>query len=450
MDFKLRDYILNPLAILRHRRLLQESQYWSMEKRKSYIQEKLCILLNHAVRKVPYYKRTLAPYQSQFNQMIDRLDLNLLPILTKDMIREHYQELIAENSSQLRARIDRTSGTTGAPMMFLLDRQSHMYNFAAIWRMLNWIGYTFGNRYASIIPNMEKETKRQLIYDIRQNCLKFPLINMRKDKIRRYVTILKLFNPVFIKSYASSLALFAEWIQEAGIDNYRPKAVLSCAETLLDHQKKLITEVLKCPIFDFYGQNEHACLISTCEKGIYHVHEEYSFIEFIPEGNETSEDDQPAQMVATTFDNFAMPLIRYQTNDLAIPNSHSDRCTCGRTYKTISRIIGRVDDVIFTPEGLQVARLDNTFKDSPGILEAQFVQKQIDQVDIKLVRSTQFQQTDIENLLRRLHFRLGESIKINLNFVENIPLGKNGKKKFIISEIKRNTATSSDKISLRY
>ncbi len=436
MNFRLRDYILYPLIIRRHHQFLKESQYWSSEKRHTWIQERVDRTLRYAVKNVPYYKRTLSPFESQFNDMIDRLDFSELPVITKDIIRQHYQELIAEQSDMLRPRIDCTSGSTGAPMQFLLDRQSDITNFAAIWRILNWAGYNFGNRYASIIPNFEKETKREILYDIRQNCLQLPFVNLRKEKIQRYVKILRRFNPVIIKSYASTLALFAHWVQEAGIDDFRPKAVLTSAETLLEHQKKIMSDVLQCKIFDFYGQNERACLISTCEEGRYHIHEEYSFVELAQENNQRLTSGEPAQIIATTFDNFAMPLIRYQTGDMAVLDNNV-ACQCGRTYKTVEKIVGRVDDVIFTPEGLQVARLDNTFKDSPGIQEAQIVQKQIDKIQINMVRSPNFQQKDLDNLMRRLHFRLGESMNVEFNFVAAIPLGKNGKRKFIVSEISK-------------
>lgn len=442
MNFRLRDYVLYPLAIKRHHDFLQQSQYWSPEKRRDWLQQQLDKTLRYAVKHVPYYKRTLAPFESNFNEMVDKLDLSQLPVITKDIIREHYKELQADNVKELRTHMDRTSGSTGAPMQFLLDSKSDIANFAAIWRILNWAGYKFGNRFASIIPNMEKKTHKEMIYDMRQNSLQFPLVNLRKEKIHQYVNSLRKFNPVFIKSYASSLALFAHWIKEAGIEDYRPKAVLTSAETLLDHQRKILTDALQCAIYDFYGQNERACLVSTCEKGVYHIHEEYSFVELVPEKNQVLIPSQPAQIIATTFDNFAMPFIRYQTNDMAIMNENAP-CECGRTYKTVEKIIGRVDDVIYTLEGLQVARLDNAFKQSPGILEAQIVQQQIGKIQINMVKSANFQQSDLDNLLYRLNYRLGETMKINLNFVDEIPLGKNGKKKFIISDIKKESVLSN-------
>lgn len=436
MKFRLRDYLLYPLAIKRQHQLLKESQYRSAEKRRSYIQEKLDRTLRHAIKNIPYYKRTLTPFEPRFNEMVDRLDLSELPVITKDIIRQHYHELTVDNSSRIRSREDRTSGSTGAPMRFLLDTSSDIANFAAIWRMLNWAGYKFGNRFASIIPNMEKETKKEYLYDFRQNCLQFPFVNLKKNKIHQYVKLLRKANPVFIKSYASTLALFAHWVQEAGINDFRPKAVLTSAETLLDHQREIISEVLQCPVYDFYGQNERACLISTCEHLRYHIHEEYSFVELMGDTKLPPAVGEPAQIIATTFDNFVMPFIRYQTNDMAVTDDNTP-CQCGRTYKTVKNIIGRVDDVIYTPEGLQVARLDNTFKDSPGIQEAQFVQKQIDKIQINMVRSPSFQQQDLDNLLRRLNYRLGETMQIDFNFVNAIPLGKNGKRKFIVSEMRK-------------
>jgi phenylacetate-CoA ligase len=124
MIFRLRDFILYPGAIWRHHNLLLESQRWSPEARRGYVQERLERTLEHAVKNVPFYRRTLGAYQSRFKHMVDRLDLSELPVLTKEEVRNHYEELCAENASDFRPVPTRTSGSTGTPTRFLLDADS--------------------------------------------------------------------------------------------------------------------------------------------------------------------------------------------------------------------------------------------------------------------------------------------------------------------------------------
>jgi len=174
--------------------------------------------------------------------------------------------------------------------------------------------------------------------------------------------------------------------------------------------------------------------VSTCDKGRYHIHEEYSFVELIKDGKPANVAGEQAEIISTSFDNFAMPLIRYQTNDMAIVDDNNP-CACGRTYKTLEKIIGRVSDIIVTPSGRHIGRLDVPFKFSPGIEEGQIIQEEVDRIKVNLLKSPRFQQQDLNNLSHQLQLRLGEDMQIEYNFVHSIPLDKNGKKKFIISKL---------------
>jgi phenylacetate-CoA ligase len=432
MIFRLRDFIFYPVAIKQFHGMLAASQYWNHEKRRGWIQEHLERTLRHAVKNVPYYRRTLEPYASHFTDMIDRLDLSALPFITKETVRNYYQELHADDCQQYRPTPTHTSGSTGTPTKFLLDSQSNISHFASIWRVLNWAGYRFGDRFADLTGHVFKNDN---LYerDMRLKCLRLSSFNFKKENVPLYVEKLKKFKPVLIKAYPSALDLFCRWLQETGIRDYHPASVLTCAESLLDHQKIMIEETLRCPVFDFYNQNERAGLISTCEKAVYHIHEEYSYIEIVNKSNDSESLRQMGEIVTTSLHNFAMPLIRYRTDDLA---SHNDdnACECGRTYKRIKQIVGRVEDVVVTPDGRHVGRLDAAFKFSPGIRMSQIVQNTTEEIDVNLVKTESFNLDDLNTVERELHARLGKEVGINFRFVDSIPPGENGKVKFVISK----------------
>lgn len=434
MIFRLKDYIRYPIPIKRFHDMLSESQYWNQEKRRCWIQEQLDKTLRHAVKNVPYYRKTLKPYESRFNGMIDDLDLRELPLTTKETVRNHHEELWADNHWQYRPTSTHTSGSTGTPTEFLLDQQSSISQFASIWRVLNWTGYQFGDRFANLTGYIIKHDGL-FKYDWRVNCLHLSSFNFKRENVSLYIDKLKIFDPVLIKAYPSSLDLFCRWLKEIGITEYRPKVVLTCAESLLDHQRAVIGEILKCGIFDFYNQNERAALISTCEKGNYHIHEEYSFVELQQENNRyaMSENGEGA-IIATTFHNLAMPLIRYQTDDLARVVGRR-MCECGRTYRTIGGIVGRIEDIVVTPDGRYVGRLDAAFKLSPGVHLSQIVQETSDEIHVKIVKAASFRQKDVENIEEGLRVRLGKVIRIRYDFVDSIAPGTNGKIQFVVSRV---------------
>lgn len=439
MLFKLRNYILHPTAILKARRMLTESQYWDPEKRREWIQEQLDRILQHAVKNVPYYRRTLKPYESRFNDMIDRLDLSELPMITKDIVKEHFSELCADNGGKFHPVPVYTSGTTGTPTKFLLDSKTYVMHFASLWRMLNWTGYRFGNRFADLTGQyLTIKNNRLYKYSPVLNCLYLSSSNFKREYIPLHVKKLKKFNPFLIKGYPSALDLFCRWMREMGMDDFHSKVVLSCAETLQDYQKKIIQGVLKSNVFDFYNQNECVTLISTCEKGKYHIHEEYSFVELLKTSDISGGSNNTKSVVATTFHNYAMPLIRYQTDDFVTVDENGT-CECGRTYKTVKKIIGRINEFIITPEGNFVPfPVDYNYNTAQGIRQSQIFQENIHEILVRIVKGNSFSKKDLDIIEDSLSDRIGNKIKIKFEFVDSIIPGKNGKTQFVVSKIGRN------------
>ena len=428
MIFRLRDYAWNPFEIKRFRDFLEVSQQWDAAQRRAWVQERLDETLRHAVRRVPYYRRTLRCFEADFAGMIERLDLSPLPILTKEQVRRHYRELIAEDAAAYHPTETHTSGSSGTPTRFLLARKCHVVQFASIWRVLNWAGYRFGDRFADLTGYLPRNDGL-FAYNPRLNCLHLSSSNFKRENIGICVARLRKFNARLFKGYPSALDLLCRWMRETDADLvYRPPAVITCAETLLDHQRRTIEEVLQCPVFDFYNQNERVALISTCEQGTYHVHPEYSHVEY----EQPDTDGFGSPLFATTFHNRAMPLIRYHTGDL-VKQSAAAACGCGRSFAAVAQIIGRVEDVVVTPDGRHVGRLDRAFQWSSGVRLGQVVQDTVEAIRVRVVKASNFQRRDVDTIERELRARLGDRIGIEFEFVDTIEPGPNGKIKFVVS-----------------
>jgi phenylacetate-CoA ligase len=429
MKLRLVDYALHPLAIKRLHDALLESQYWTPARRRDWVQERLERTLRHAVKNVPYYRRTLGPYETRFTEMIDRLDLSELPVLSKQDVRAHFDELCADGISVSERDLVRTSGTTGTPARFLMDRESNLNHFASMWRVLNWAGYRFGDRFADFKADPGKRLPAN--YDARQNCLVFPVEHLKKDNVALYVGMLKAFRPSLIKSYPPTLNLVCRWMKELDIVGLHPKQVVCCAETLLDHHRVVIEDVMRCPIYDFYAQNERAALISTCEKERYHVHDEYSYLEFPCTGRLESENS--AEIVATTFHNLAMPLIRYRTGDMVTLDDGAP-CQCQRTYRTVRKIVGRVQDMVVTPDGLHLSTFEHAFLGSPGIRMSQIVQESTAGIEVRIVKAENYTEEDLEKVDAGVRRMIGDQMSVEYTFVDSIPAGENGKIPFVVSK----------------
>jgi phenylacetate-CoA ligase len=429
MNFRLRDFVLYPLAIKRFHDLLLQSQFWSQARLRGWVQERLERTLRLAVRTVPYYRRTLRPHASRFTDYVDRLDLSELPSITKDTVRQHGAELRTDLSA-FRVSVVRTTGTTGSPAEFLVDQPSHILQFASLWRVLNWAGYSFGDRFVDIhmIPSRASVIKR----DWRMNSLVIPMSRFRRENVPLYLEHLRRFDPVLIKSYPFAIDLFCRWLHELGLE-YRPRALLTCAETLLDHQRAVIRDVLQCPLYDFYNSNERAGLISTCERGTYHIHEEYSWIEVVGEHGGPAAPDGTGEVVATTLHNDVMPLIRYRTGDLAT-RGPGHPCGCGRPHATVARINGRINDALLTPDGRHLFGIERAFLRARGVHRSQIVQETVDEIVVNIVRAPSYSSTEGDQIECGLRSFVGDEMRIRLNYVDAIEPGENGKVQFVISK----------------
>jgi len=131
------------------------------------------------------------------------------------------------------------------------------------------------------------------------------------------------------------------------------------------------------------------------------------------------------EIVATGFINPVMPLIRYATGDYGVLGKGP--CLCGRAGDTLERIEGRMDDVIVTPEGNLVGRLDPIFKAVSSLYETRIVQDATDHVRVEIVVSGDFPTAMERELMDQLRARLGPTMRIDIVRVPNIERTGRGK-----------------------
>lgn len=251
-----------------------------------------------------------------------------------------------------------------------------------------------------------------------------------------YLAKLRNWAPELIDSYPSSLYLLSRYAAEHKMPAPTPKAIITSSETLLPDQRELISSVFEAQIFDQYGCAEQVCFISQCESGSYHVHPEFGVVEFLSGDHQHA--DAGVRIVATGFTNWAMPLLRYDTGDLAVPANRG--CHCGRKFQTLERIIGRVDDLVITPDGRRVGRLDPVFKGLKTIRQAQIVQESLELVRVRIVPGVGFSRADQDSIQRELEKRLGKDIEYIFEIVREIAIGAGGKFRAVISRVPRTSS----------
>ncbi len=141
------------------------------------------------------------------------------------------------------------------------------------------------------------------------------------------------------------------------------------------------------------------------------------------------------ELVVTDLDNYGFPFIRYKIGDLA--SFSSTVCPCGRNLQGLKSIEGRSFDII---HGVNGNRLGGTFwtllmRRTKGVENFQVIQTKMDKLEIKIVKSVDYSPHAIEDMVNAVHDKLGDALDIDLTYVSYIPSTKNGKRKFVVSEL---------------
>jgi len=442
----LQEQLLSVQASLRRlvtgRRALQRvageisaSQWLPREAWEAWQLDRMRQLALHAAQHVPYYQALFKRLDIDPARWRSLADVREVPVLTKPEVIEAGKAMLASNAPWLRFK-GSTSGTTGRAMPGWRDRTSIAFEQAFVDRQAAWAGYRPGDRRAwlrgdPIIPR--GQTDGPLVrLNRHDNMLMLSSYHLNRDNGMAYLEALADFDPVMLQAYPSSVSYLARLLEDQD-GRYRGRAlkgIVTSSETLTPEDRRIISERFGCPVFDWYGAFERVAAIGTCEHGHYHVMEDYGLVEFEDNGDGT------ANLIGTGFGNQCMPLLRYRADDMVVLADPDYQCPCGRSFRVVDRVLGRVDDAIRTPDGTHVVMLDWIFAGLPGLIEAQVVQERLDFVRIRIVAGPDFTARTGQVLLARARERLGKAVRIELERVPSIERTRNGKFRQIVSHLK--------------
>lgn len=400
---------------------LRRSQWKSADEIAAEQRRQLRELLRAAAQ-VPYYRSLgIGPDD----------ELAKLPILRKDTVRARFNDFLNPRHPRRGVFEDHTSGSTGAPLRFLLTAEQKAYEMAFAIRFWRWAGYRTGDRIAafrSYIPATPRDPLWKL--DRRQQTLFFSVYDMTPAHLRRYVTEFNRYRPRFVRGYPTSIFAFAQFAAAEGLPVHSPHAVLTSSETLSPEMRAVIEKTLQCPVFDWWGTNERVVTACQCEqRGAYHVNAEGGILELVPVAPGL------CRMIGTGLINHAMPLIRYDLGDLALPAAAP--CPCGRGLPVIGGILGRSDDLIVTGDGkfIPPVRFYTLFETCDQIRRFQVVQTAPDAVTVRLVPAREL--TNLTGLRQKLQRFLGENVAIEFTIVDEIQPDPSGKVRTVIAHAPR-------------
>jgi len=396
-------------------------------------------LLRHAYETVPFYGQRFDAAGFDPARLQAPGDLQRLPVLTRDDIRNNYDGLRSSQFAEKELFPAATGGTTSNPVPFLRSKDSLQEKNTLQLRFDAWAGLYPGDKifyvWGALQDFAQYPSWRWRLFDRYLMRRIWAPTSLYNDIIlEQYRQSMCRFRPKAIYAYPTPLALFCEYLRDHGGDFPRPQTAICTAEPLFQAQREIIESVLGCKVFEQYGSREFGMIAGECEAHAgLHINPAAAFLEYLPV---TGTGEELYEVVVTDLLNYGMPLIRYRIGDCAVPKA--EPCSCGRGYPMMKDLAGRTTDVFYLPDGSKVPGVSLTNRVAqviPGVDQMQVVQETLEEFHIRYVPGAAFRQADLEFLGEKLRKFFPPPTRFVFERVEQIPREKSGKTRFCICKV---------------
>ena len=297
----------------------------------------------------PFYKRRFAEMKLDPESIRSLDDVRRLPFTTKHDPRDNYPFGFAAVPLEKCIRLHSSSGTTGTPIVVLHTRKD-IDEWANAMARCMWM---VGLRPTDIFQNTSGYGMFTGGLGMQYGAERVGMLTVPAGagNTKRQIKFIRDFGTTAIHAIPSYAARLYQVMQEEGVDPRRDTkltTLLIGAEPHTEEQRRRIEEMLGVKAYNSFGMTEMCGpgVAFECkeQKGM-HVWEDNYILEIIdPDTLEPVKEGDIGEMVLTTLNREAMPLLRYRTHDLTriIPGP----CACGRQHKRVDRMKGRSDDMI--------------------------------------------------------------------------------------------------------
>ena len=299
--------------------------------------------------RIPFYKQRFAACGLRPEDIRTLDDVRKLPFTTKQDLRDNYPFGLSAVPLEEVVRLHSSSGTTGTPTV-ILHTQHDLDEWAnAVARCL----YMVGLRKGDIFQNSSGYGMFTggLGFQYGAERLGMLTVPAAAGNTKRQIKFITDFGTTALHAIPSYAGRLYEVMEEMGIDprrDTRLRTLIIGAEPHSDEQRRRIELMLGVKAYNSFGMSEMCgpgVAFECPEQNGLHIWEDYYIVEIVdPQTLEPVPDGEVGELVLTTINREAMPLLRYRTRDLTriLPGE----CPCGRHHKRLDRMKGRSDDMM--------------------------------------------------------------------------------------------------------
>lgn len=419
---------------------IEPIQYWTLEEIEHLQFIRVKKMIRHAYKHTRYYRRLMDEHQFKPEDFHLLADIQYLPLLTKSLIQQNLQDMVADNIPKNKLVKDASGGSTGEPTIYYKDKDRNNLRRADQIRHDRWCGWDLGDESALIwgAPrDLNPSVRDQIVIRMVERRIELNAFDLSPTEMARYRKILEVHQPTMILGYAGALFHFADYLNSQFPDHQiRPKGLISTAESLSEEKRAFIEKVFKARVLNRYGSREVGLIASECQaqKGL-HINADNVFVEVLHQDSPTDAGER-GDIVVTDLWNYGMPFLRYKMEDVG--SMSPDQCTCGRGLPLLERVDGRSSDFFLAQDGSRIhgEYFTHLFYDLPEVKRFQIIQQEKELIELKIVEGTSSaKRAYVSELEQHIKKTLGSQVELKISFVDDIPPSPSGKYRFTISRV---------------
>ena len=401
-------------------KLLENREFLNEEAIKEYQFNELKKILIYANDTVPYYSKLFKQVGFCPKEMKSTEEMSVIPFLTKEIIRENFDDLISTKKVPGGHYVATTGGSTGEPLKVLLDYNCVFKENAFVNHYRSKLGYKTSDKLATFrgVEFGDKLWK----FNPMQNELIFSPFKLSKQTLLLYLDKLNKYKPKYLNGYLSSIYFFAKLMSENQINFKFPiKGVFLISENIDPEQRAFVENFFQVPSSTFYGHSERCIIAEELKKNEYYFDPYYGYTELI------KNEDNTFQIVGTGLLNKTMPLIRYKTDDVCV--IINDNFEIKGKWKNMDCIYGQNDEtIVFANFNFQRVITKN-------IISYQIIQNYKGKAELLLIVNNNFTLEENLTLKSNINKQVRGVIDFEIKVVDKLIFSNRGKFKMFINNI---------------
>ena len=395
--------------------------------------------MEHIYKNSPFYNRIFKDIGATPIDIDSFESLRKFPILTKEKIRQHMNDILAENYLPGDRMKSSTGGSTGMPLVFWRDFRCRDMKQAMHLNFKRWYGYRPGDKQlffwgAAQDYDQSPGLRARLAGSLAKRSWFIDIDDLEDAHLENTVRMIKKIKPDLVLAYPNVIYAFAQRLAKRGL-KLQFETIVCSAEQMFDHQRDFLREVFGAEVFEKYGSREIGTIASECRshEGLHYFAPGIIVESVDSKGNPAGKSF--GRLLVTDLWNYAMPLVRYQVGDL-VKLEHTP-CSCGCELPRIAGIAGRIVDVIVKPNGEMIAgqALVRVIRESEIEGQAQIIQREPDYFVINYVSDMELPENKVRFIRSSFNEIMGLKTRVEFARCDDLERDKSGKFRYIQSEV---------------